>query len=244
MENSGVNDEAVSLELPAPAGWKKMFLPKQAGTPKKNEIVFIAPTGEEFINRKQLDQYLKAHPGGPKVSEFDWGSGETPRRSTRISEKVKSTPPTSETEPVKKRARKSSSSNKAKEVITDINDEMKEADGTQIPKETEGNEPEKDGEEGKPIQGGEIPKVPLLDGQNDQGETTHEQENTNKANGEEGKPIQEVNGEKIDVGEGETVDATGVEKDGGDEGQKGNFDGVSGKKVEASVVNGCHVEGQ
>ncbi|KAD6454594.1 hypothetical protein E3N88_09300 [Mikania micrantha] len=224
MENSGVNDEAVSLELPAPAGWKKMFLEFRPcfGQVLRNSEMYVP------ISEAKKKYRMKKKPIRMKI----------------ISEKVKSTPPTSETEPVTKRARKSSSSNKAKEVITDINDEMKEADGTQIPKETKGNEPEKDGEEGKPIQGGEIPKVPLSDGQNDQGETTHEQENTDKANGEEGKPIQEVNGEKIDVGEGETVDATEAEKDGGDEGQKGDFDGVSGKKVEATVVNGCHAEGQ
>ncbi|KAJ1410106.1 Methyl-CpG DNA-binding [Sesbania bispinosa] len=87
------------------------FFPKKAGTPKKSEIIFIAPTGEEISSRKQLEQYLKAHPGNPAISEFDWGTGETPRRSARISEKVKSTPP-SETEPPKKRTRKSSGSKK------------------------------------------------------------------------------------------------------------------------------------
>nr|GEX54356.1 methyl-CpG-binding domain-containing protein 10-like [Tanacetum cinerariifolium] len=89
---------------------------------------------EEITNRKELEQYLKANPGGPKLLEFDWGSGETPRRSSRISEKVKSTPPSSETEPEKKRVRKSPSSKKGKkeneeeapEVITDIDVEMKE----------------------------------------------------------------------------------------------------------------------
>jgi len=87
------------------------FIPKKAGTPKKNEIVFTAPTGEEINNRKQLEKYLKAHPGGPAVSEFDWGTGETPRRSTRISEKAKATPPT-ESEPPKKRTKRSSASQK------------------------------------------------------------------------------------------------------------------------------------
>ncbi|KAI3786873.1 hypothetical protein L1987_40912 [Smallanthus sonchifolius] len=102
------SDEVVSLELPAPSGWKKMFLPKKAGTPKKNEIVFTAPTGEEITTRKQLDQYLKSHPGGPKISEFDWGTGETPRRSSRIVEKVKlAPPPLPETEPAKKKAKRS-----------------------------------------------------------------------------------------------------------------------------------------
>ncbi|PWA58484.1 DNA-binding domain-containing protein [Artemisia annua] len=60
---------------------------KKGGTPGKNETVFTAPTGEEITNKKQLEQYLKSNPGGPKISEFDWTSGETPRRSSRISEK-------------------------------------------------------------------------------------------------------------------------------------------------------------
>ncbi|KAI0501315.1 hypothetical protein KFK09_016259 [Dendrobium nobile] len=81
--------EVVSVELPAPDGWRKKFTPKQGGTPKRNEIVFISPTGEEIKNRRQLDQYLRSHPGGPPSSEFDWGTGDTPRRSARISEKVK-----------------------------------------------------------------------------------------------------------------------------------------------------------
>jgi hypothetical protein len=46
----------------------------------------------------------------PAVSEFDWGTGETPRRSARISEKAKATPP--EKEHPKKRGRKSSGSKK------------------------------------------------------------------------------------------------------------------------------------
>ncbi|KAF8393206.1 hypothetical protein HHK36_021447 [Tetracentron sinense] len=102
------------------------FMPKQGGTPKKNEIIFISPTGEEINNRKQLEKYLKSHPGGPAISEFDWGTGETPRRSTRISEKAKASPPP-ESEPPKKRSRKSSGSKK----------DNKETEVT--PEETEGN---------------------------------------------------------------------------------------------------------
>ncbi|KAL8208747.1 hypothetical protein R6Q57_008159 [Mikania cordata] len=109
MASLSANDEVVSLELPAPSGWKKMFLPKKAGTPKKNEIVFTSPTGEEITTRRQLDQYLKSHPGGPKISEFDWGTGETPRRSSRIIEKVKLAPSPPETEPIKKKPRRSAS---------------------------------------------------------------------------------------------------------------------------------------
>ncbi|XP_059285461.1 methyl-CpG-binding domain-containing protein 11-like [Lycium ferocissimum] len=101
-------NEVVSIELPAPTGWKKRFLPKTGGTPKKNEIVFTAPTGEEITTRRQLQQYLKSHPGGPAITEFDWGSGETPRRSTRISGKAKA----AESGPPMKRSRKSSASKK------------------------------------------------------------------------------------------------------------------------------------
>lgn len=45
------------------------------GSPRRNEIVFISPTGEEIKSKRQLQQYLKTHPGGPSSSEFDWGTG-------------------------------------------------------------------------------------------------------------------------------------------------------------------------
>ncbi|KAF2559511.1 hypothetical protein F2Q68_00013462 [Brassica cretica] len=67
----------------------------------------MAPTGEEISSRKQLEQYLKAHPGNPLVSEFDWTTGETPRRSSRISQKVKATTPTPDKEPLLKKRRSS-----------------------------------------------------------------------------------------------------------------------------------------
>lgn len=128
-------DDVVSLELPAPEGWKKMCLLKKGGTPGKNETVFTAPTGEEITNKKQLEQYLKSNPGGPKISEFDWTSGETPRRSSRISEKVKSAPPPAEPEPVKKRSRKSTSGKKDKKEKEDVpeqkDEEMQEAEKTE-----------------------------------------------------------------------------------------------------------------
>ncbi|KAI9117495.1 hypothetical protein K1719_011661 [Acacia pycnantha] len=123
-------EEALSVELPAPPCWKKKFFPKKGGTPKKNEIVFTAPTGEEINNKKQLEQYLKAHPGGPALSEFDWGTGETPRRSARISEKAKASPPV-DIESPRKRSRKSSASKKdayqeEKKETTDV--QMQETD--------------------------------------------------------------------------------------------------------------------
>lgn len=109
---TGLNDDVVYVELPAPSAWMKLFVLKQGGAPRKNEIKFIAPTGEEIKNRKQLELYLKLHPGNPKISEFDWGTGETPRRSARISVKAKATPPPSESEPPKKRGRKPISTKK------------------------------------------------------------------------------------------------------------------------------------
>ncbi|CAL5438877.1 unnamed protein product [Camellia sinensis] len=126
------------------------FMPKKGGTPKKNEIVFTSPTGEEITNRKQLEQYLKSRPGGPAISKFDWGTGETPRRSARISEKAKTTPPL-EIEPPKKRSKKSSASkkddNKEKEVgpeETEVVKEVDQQDGDKTEKGNAAKEIEKD----------------------------------------------------------------------------------------------------
>lgn len=112
LNTPGQGAETVPDELPAPAGWKKKLIPKKGGTPKKYEVVFIAPTGEEFKTKKAIERYLKANPGGPSISEFDWSTGEvTPtRRSSRISEKVKESPmktPESESKKKPKRSRKS-----------------------------------------------------------------------------------------------------------------------------------------
>ncbi|KAE9601808.1 hypothetical protein Lal_00040857 [Lupinus albus] len=138
----GAASAVEEAELPAPPGWKKKkkkFLPKKSGTLQKNEIVFTAPTGEEINNKKQLDQYLRAHLGGPAVTKFDWGTGETPRRSSRISKKAKVAPPP-ESEPPKKRGKKASSSkNKASEVEKEETKEvqMEEADETKCDKDLE-----------------------------------------------------------------------------------------------------------
>lgn len=113
--------------------------------------MFIAPTGEEINNRKHLEQYLKSHPGNPPLSHFDWGNGETPRRSSRISEKVKASP-SPEVEPGKKRTRKSSSFKKSAEAADDeeeeetLNDKKESDELNKVGKETsEGDE--KSGEE-------------------------------------------------------------------------------------------------
>lgn len=152
----GPKDDVVSVELPAPASWKKFYLPKKGGTPKKNEIVFIAPTGEEISNRKQLEQYLKTHEGNPLLSEFDWGTGETPRRSARISEKVKATPPSRELEPPVKRGKRSATKKKEKQVATgkEKNEGLKDAEIQEAGgdgKKDEGNDAGTDGkkDEGK-----------------------------------------------------------------------------------------------
>ncbi|XP_059637927.1 methyl-CpG-binding domain-containing protein 11-like isoform X2 [Cornus florida] len=123
-------------------------MPKKGGTPKKNEIIFASPTGEEFSNKRQLEQYLKSHPGGPAISEFDWGTGETPRRSARISEKAKAiSPPDSESP--KKRSRKSSAKKdiKEKEVSPEETEVVKEVhmqDVEKTEKDNAGPEIEKD----------------------------------------------------------------------------------------------------
>ncbi|KAJ8558428.1 hypothetical protein K7X08_005194 [Anisodus acutangulus] len=116
MENKAVdvkkNDVVVPVELPAPPGWKKRYTPRKSGTPRRNDIVFVSPDGDEIKNKRQLDKYLKSHPGGPPASEFDWG--DTPRRSTRLGEKSKATE-SPESETPSKRQRKSSSKKGAEE---------------------------------------------------------------------------------------------------------------------------------
>ncbi|XP_073118887.1 uncharacterized protein [Henckelia pumila] len=154
---SGQKDDVVSVELPAPGSWKKLYLPKKGGTPKKNEILFIAPTGEEINSRKQLDQYLKLHPGNPAIAEFDWGTGETPRRSTRISEKVKATPPSKGSEPPTKRGRRSSLAKKDKKIEiekeeTDGKKEIEIPGGESNEKKDEENKEDGDKSEGEKLQ--------------------------------------------------------------------------------------------
>ncbi|OMO57795.1 Methyl-CpG DNA binding protein [Corchorus olitorius] len=154
-------------------------MPKK-GT-KKNEIIFIAPTGEEFNNRKQLEQYLKAHPGGPAISEFDWGTGETPRRSARISEKVKATP-TPESEPPKKRGRKSSASKK------DNKESETAPEGAEETKDVHMEEAEKSGKDDVE---GETEKVALKEDENEK-ENENEKDKTQDADGKTEPISQEV----------------------------------------------------
>lgn len=120
-------------------------MPKKRGTPRKNEIIFTAPTGEEISNKRQLEQHLKAHPRGPPVSEFNWGTSENPRRSARISEKVKAMP-MPEGEPPKKQGRKSSASEKV------IKESETAPEGTEVTKDVymeEDKQSERDNMEGE-----------------------------------------------------------------------------------------------
>ena len=86
-----------------------------------------------------MEQYLKAHPGNPAISEFDWGTGETPRRSARISEKVKTTPPP-QIESPRKRPRKSSGSKKDNKETGPTSEEGKAKSAAKEPKAVEDTE--------------------------------------------------------------------------------------------------------
>ncbi|KAL8496274.1 hypothetical protein ACS0TY_020111 [Phlomoides rotata] len=121
MATEEVNNQndVVAIELPAPPGWVKKLTPKKSGTPQKNEIVFISPTGEEIKNKRQLDQYLKSHPGGPAASEFDWGTGDTPRRSARLKTKAVVAPPS---QSPKKKQKKSTTKGAQEKSNTDEED--------------------------------------------------------------------------------------------------------------------------
>lgn len=100
--------EKSSPDLLAPLGWqKKIASPKKGGTPTRKDVSFIAPDGEEIKSKRMLERYLKSHPGGPAVSEFDWSAGETPtRRSSRLSSKVRPAVDTPEGGSSGKRSRK------------------------------------------------------------------------------------------------------------------------------------------
>uniref|UniRef100_A0A804M0L0 Methyl binding domain 115 n=1 Tax=Zea mays TaxID=4577 RepID=A0A804M0L0_MAIZE len=111
VEETPEKKAASTTELPAPSGWTKKVAPTRGG---RFEVIFVSPTGEEVKSKRQLTQYLKAHPGGPASSEFDWGTSDTPRRSARLSEKVKATE-SPEGEKTPKRGRSSSKRGKKEE---------------------------------------------------------------------------------------------------------------------------------
>lgn len=45
---------------------------KKGGTPRKKDMAFVSPDGEEISNKWQLDKYLKSHPGVAVASDFEW----------------------------------------------------------------------------------------------------------------------------------------------------------------------------
>lgn len=50
-------------------------MPKKSGTPRRKDVYFVSPSGEEIKSKRKLEQYLKSHPGGHSISEFDWSTG-------------------------------------------------------------------------------------------------------------------------------------------------------------------------
>lgn len=100
-------------------GWKRKQAVKKGGTPRKKDVIFVAPDGEEIKTKRQLEKYLKAHSGTLSVSDFEWGvtatdavtPTESRRRSARLSSKCCSSADGLEEislkPPVVKRSRKS-----------------------------------------------------------------------------------------------------------------------------------------
>ncbi|KAJ7244707.1 hypothetical protein O6H91_20G018600 [Diphasiastrum complanatum] len=104
MNNSSeVSLEVAAEHLLAPQGWQKKLAVRKGGTPRRRDVVFIAPNGEEITTKRQLERYLKQNPGGPSISEFDWSTGGTPRRSERLSSKSRLSTDSAEDEQTPKR---------------------------------------------------------------------------------------------------------------------------------------------
>uniref|UniRef100_A0A2P2M4E5 Uncharacterized protein MANES_11G056200 n=1 Tax=Rhizophora mucronata TaxID=61149 RepID=A0A2P2M4E5_RHIMU len=218
-------EEALAVMLPAPDAWKKMYYPKRGGTPRKNEIVFVAPTGEEIHTRKQLEQYLKSHPGNPPISEFDWGTGETPRRSARISEKARATP-TPEKEPARKRSRKSSGSKKEK-------------------KETESDHGKTEGEKEAQMQDGsekenaEAEKGKDITDENEDKENKETESAPEKTQGEKDVQMQDAEGfpkENAEAEKGEDLTNENKDKKEAEDANEGRGDAVAEEQPNAMEV--------
>lgn len=196
------------------------YLPKRAGTPRKNEIVFISPTGEEFSNRKQLEQYLKTHEGSPASSEFDWGTGETPRRSARIIEKVKSTPPSKDFEPQTKRRKRSSVTKKDKEAEAEKEAAKEEAEKMEVDKKHDAGTEEKKADDEKETKvSSDEDKLP------EAGAKEIEQGTKGEVNGQKQEGVETAAVEETDVTNGkpekvETTEKVGATENASLEGEK------------------------
>ncbi|KAK4764334.1 hypothetical protein SAY87_013772 [Trapa incisa] len=195
------DDEVVSLELPAPPGWTKKYVLKKSGTPKKNEIIFTSPTGEEINNRRSLDQYLRSHPGGPAVSEFDWSTGEAPRRSARISERTRVALPAEFETPTKRRR---TSITKKEKKMSEKTEEIDMKD----PPTTEGENPKVEEEKVEEApQGGDEKIDKGAKVENDENEKPKEDDVTGKVE----EPL--IEGEKVDDGVGEENQPEQIQED-------------------------------
>eukprot|EP00252_Welwitschia_mirabilis_P003512 TRINITY_DN1356_c0_g1_i2.p1 TRINITY_DN1356_c0_g1~~TRINITY_DN1356_c0_g1_i2.p1 ORF type:complete len:383 (+),score=142.79 TRINITY_DN1356_c0_g1_i2:111-1259(+) len=147
--------EPTVVDLPAPEGWKKKYFPKKKGTPRRYEVIFVAPTGEEIKTRTQLDKYLRSHAGSPPISEFNWSTGDTPRRSTRLTEKAQAESETpdsqskkraSDTEQKKKAPKRSKKTDADAEETKQANEEAKIDENPLKEEDEQMKDAEKDGE--------------------------------------------------------------------------------------------------
>lgn len=80
---------------PTPPGWRRKLIPYigKGLIPARTDVVFVAPGGEEFRSKAQLQLYLKKNKGSPSISEFIWITDETPRRSSRSASRRSKSPP-------------------------------------------------------------------------------------------------------------------------------------------------------
>ncbi|CAK7345472.1 unnamed protein product [Dovyalis caffra] len=180
---------------------KILFVPKKTGTPRKAEIIFTAPTGEEISSKRQLEQYLKAHPGGPAAPAFDWGTGETPRRSARISEKAKVTP-VKESGPPKKRSRKSSASKESKTETTSGGTEEAKEEAEKTKDDTEVEVKENQDENKGPVTETQTEAAPTEEAgagkEKSSAETEEGKDESDPGKGKSDGPASENEKEKVD----------------------------------------------
>ncbi|MCO5582570.1 hypothetical protein L7F22_036468 [Adiantum nelumboides] len=89
--------EELSYEdnTPTPSGWRRKLIPYigKGLVSARIDVTFVAPTGEEFSSKSQLQRYLKKTKGSPSIAEFIWSIDETPRRSSRSASKRSKSPP-------------------------------------------------------------------------------------------------------------------------------------------------------
>jgi hypothetical protein len=86
VESSGESDPLVQEEAFV-EGWRRRLVLRKGVKKQRRDVVYVAPDGTEVKNKKQLEKYLKKHPGGPLVSEFNWRSEMPTRLSRRLSNK-------------------------------------------------------------------------------------------------------------------------------------------------------------